>query len=62
VEHIKKKTWICTGISGTDISIDNGMDWQPLSGDGFHVCRKSKKGEDVFFAGSGGKMGVLRKD
>jgi photosystem II stability/assembly factor-like uncharacterized protein len=62
VEHIKKKTWICTGISGTDISIDNGMDWQPLSGDGFHVCRKSKKGEDVFFAGSGGKMGVLRKE
>lgn len=62
VEHIKKSMWICTGISGTDISLDDGMNWQALSATGFHVCRKSKKGEAVYFAGPGGKLGVLRKE
>lgn len=62
VEHVKKNLWICCGINGTDISNDDGVNWKPLSDEGFHVCRKSKTGSAVFFAGATGKIGVLRKD
>jgi photosystem II stability/assembly factor-like uncharacterized protein len=61
VEHIRKMEWICTGTNGTDISRNDGRSWETLSAEGFHVCRKSKIGNAVFFAGTGGKMGVLRK-
>lgn len=62
VEHINKNRWICCGINGADISNDNGITWKSLSSQGFHVCRKSKKGASVFFAGSNGRIGVFRKD
>ncbi len=59
VEHLGKKKWITCGLNGIDISKNNGKTFEPISQTGFHVCRKAKKGKAVFFAGGGGKIGVL---
>lgn len=54
VEYLSNEVLIATGPSGTDISFNEGKDWQPLSDDkGFHVVRRARKGKLVVFAGSG---------
>lgn len=59
VEYINKFTWISCGLTGVDISYDEGKNWNWMSKESFHVCRKAKKGKAVFFAGSGGRIGKL---
>lgn len=59
VEFIGKDRILCCGTSGVDISMDDGMNWQLISGTGFHVCRKAKNGKAVFLAGSGGRIARL---
>ena len=53
VEFISKTTLITCGTSGVDVSADSGMNWQLVSKDSFHVCRKAKDGKTVFLAGNG---------
>ncbi|RYY50279.1 MAG: oxidoreductase [Chitinophagaceae bacterium] len=60
VEYIKKKQWITCGLNGVDISNDDGKTFNNISREGFHVVRKSKKGNAVFFAGQGGRIGKLQ--
>ena len=59
IEYISGKTWITCGLSGVDISEDDGNNFRLISKDGFHVCRKAKKGKAVFFAGGNGRIGKL---
>jgi hypothetical protein len=59
VEFIGKDKVLCCGTSGVDISDDNGMNWQWISHDSYHVCRVAKKGKAVFLAGSGGRVARL---
>jgi len=59
IERAGKDVLIATGTSGTDISRNNGKDWKRLSGDGFHVVRRSKKGDWVVLAGGGGRIGEV---
>jgi photosystem II stability/assembly factor-like uncharacterized protein len=59
VEYTGKDRLICCGISGVDISTDGGMHWQLISTEGFHVCRKAKKGKAVFLAGGDGRIARL---
>lgn len=59
VEYIDKNTWLSCGLTGVDVSNDEGNNWQLISKEGFHVCRKAKKGNAVFLAGSGGRIGKL---
>lgn len=59
VEYIDKTTWISCGLTGVDISHDEGSNWTCISKESFHVCRKAKKGKAVFFAGGGGRVGKL---
>lgn len=59
VEHLTKKTWITCGLNGIDVSKDDGNTWTPLSKESFHVVRKAKKGNAVYFAGNNGKIGKL---
>ncbi len=59
VEWLGKKTWITCGLNGVDYSNDNGKTFSWISKDGFHVCRKAKKGKAVYFAGGGGRIGKL---
>ncbi len=58
VEFLEGDTWITCGLNGVDYSKDDGSTWALISKEGFNVCRKSKKGKAVFFAGNG-KVGKL---
>ena len=58
VEYLKDNNWISCGLNGIDYSTDNGSTWAWISKEGFHVCKKAKKGKAVFFAGAG-KIGKL---
>jgi photosystem II stability/assembly factor-like uncharacterized protein len=57
VEYLGKEHWIACGLNGVDWTIDGGNTFVPISKTGFHVCRKAKKGNAVFFAGGNGKIG-----
>lgn len=59
VEYITAKHLITCGTSGVDISTDGGLNWQLISKESFHVCRKAKKGNTVFLAGRGGRIAKL---
>ncbi len=59
VEFITKTKLVTCGTSGVDISDDGGMNWQLISKEGFHVCRKAKKGKAVFLAGGNGRIARL---
>ncbi len=59
VEWIGKKNWISCGLNGVDYSGDEGINWNWISKESFHVCRRAKKGRAVFFAGGGGRIGKL---
>jgi photosystem II stability/assembly factor-like uncharacterized protein len=59
VEYLSKKQLVSCGINGVDLSNDGGANWKWISKEGFHVCRKAKKGDAVFFAGGGGRIGKL---
>ncbi|MHA4810087.1 WD40/YVTN/BNR-like repeat-containing protein [Flavitalea flava] len=59
VEYTNKDQVLSCGTSGVDISADNGLNWQLISGEGFYVCRKAKKGKAVFLAGGNGRIAKL---
>ncbi|HAN65096.1 MAG TPA: oxidoreductase [Chitinophagaceae bacterium] len=61
VEHIGKKEWLTCGLNGVDYSYDDGLSFSLISQEGFHVCRKAKKGNAVFLAGGNGKIGKFIK-
>lgn len=52
IEFITVERLITCGITGVDISGDGGKTWSNISKEGFHVCRKAKKGKTVYLAGS----------
>jgi hypothetical protein len=58
VEFITESRLITCGLNGVDISLDEGINWNSISKEGFHVVRKAKKGKAVFLAGSE-KIGKL---
>jgi photosystem II stability/assembly factor-like uncharacterized protein len=59
VEYFQANTWLTCGLNGVDISLDNGIIFNQISKDSYHVCRKVKKGNSLFFAGSNGRIGKL---
>jgi hypothetical protein len=61
VEYLNKKNWITCGLNGVDYSKDDGLKFTKISETGFHVCRKAKKGNAVFLAGGGGRIGKMIK-
>jgi photosystem II stability/assembly factor-like uncharacterized protein len=50
---------ICTGPSGTDYSLNNGMDWVSLESPGYHTMDVGKDGLTVWAAGANGRVGKL---
>jgi photosystem II stability/assembly factor-like uncharacterized protein len=59
VEFIGKKDWVTCGLNGVDYTKNDGNTFTQISKDGYHVCRKAKKGKAVYFAGGGGRIGKL---
>jgi hypothetical protein len=59
IEYIHSNSWIVCGLNGVDITIDNGMHFNNISNEDFHVCKKAKAGNTVYFAGGNGRIGKL---
>ncbi len=59
VEYYSKTEAFACGLNGVDRSIDGGKTWVWISKEGFHVCRASKLGGALYFAGSNGKVGRI---
>ena len=59
VIYLTETRLITCGTSGVDVSDDGGMNWRPISSEGFHVCQKAKKGHATFLAGSNGRIAKL---
>ena len=61
VSFVSENEVVACGTSGVDFSIDQGLNWKNISAQGFHVVKKSKTGQHVFFAGANGKLGKLEE-
>lgn len=59
VEYFSKTEVFTCGLNGVDQSNDGGKNWVWISKEGFHVCRASKLGAAVYFAGANGKVGKI---
>jgi photosystem II stability/assembly factor-like uncharacterized protein len=59
VAYIHENMWITCGLNGVDITEDDGLHFKRISNLGFHVCKKSKKGNKIFLAGGGGRIGIV---
>lgn len=59
VEYLSENAWITCGLNGVDITNDDGIHWASISNQSFHVVRKAKKGQAVYFAGNNGRIGKL---
>lgn len=59
VEFIRNNTWITCGLTGVDITNDDGISWIPISKIPFHTVRKAKTGNAVYLSGPSGHIGVL---
>jgi photosystem II stability/assembly factor-like uncharacterized protein len=59
IEYLYKQTWITCGLNGVDITTNDGINFKQISNTSFHVCRRAKKGNAVFFAGGGGRLGRM---
>ena len=60
IEYLRRNTWITCGLNGVDISLNDGKDFKQICTEGFHVCRKSPRGNTVFFAGANGRVASLK--
>ena len=60
IEWLSKKSWVTCGLNGVDLSKDDGNNWEWISKESFHVCQRAKKGNAIFFAGTGGRIATLR--
>ncbi len=59
VEFVDDNILIATGTSGTDFSLDNGLNWQNFDSQSFNVCKKAKSGSLILIAGSKGRIGKV---
>ncbi|MBI5371317.1 MAG: oxidoreductase [Sphingobacteriales bacterium] len=59
VEYISRRKAIACGLNGVDYTSDGGRNWSWISQEGFHVCRRAKTGNAVFFAGNNGKIAKI---
>lgn len=57
VEYLYGNIWVCCGLTGIDVSNDNGKTWNQISKVSYHTCRKAKKGNAVYFSGNGSRIG-----
>ncbi|RQP12645.1 MAG: oxidoreductase, partial [Parapedobacter sp.] len=62
VEYVGDRHLVATGTSGVDYSSDGGMTWKTISGDGYHVVRRAKKGRWILLAGAGGRIATLYRN
>lgn len=60
VEYIQNNTYLSTGTSGTNITVDGGKNWSKLDATSFNVCAKAKYGKLILLAGNNGKIALFK--
>ncbi|MDR7128402.1 photosystem II stability/assembly factor-like uncharacterized protein [Algoriphagus sp. 4150] len=55
----KQKCLIAVGPSGSDYSTDRGLNWQPISDEGFHAVKMSHEDGSIWASGAKGKIAKL---
>jgi photosystem II stability/assembly factor-like uncharacterized protein len=60
IEAISKNNYISTGTSGSNFSVDGGINWIKIDNISYNVCRKAKNGNLILLAGDNGKIGVFK--
>ena len=61
LEALNKNIIIATGTSGTDISINGGINWVNINQQSYNTVKKAKNGKALFMAGSKGKVARVGK-
>lgn len=56
VTYLNSSVLIATGVSGTDVSPDGGLNWYAISDAGFNVVQKGKKSKLVLLGGNKGNI------
>lgn len=60
VTYLKKKVFLSTGTSGSNLTYDGGLNWKPIDAGSYNVCQRSKVGNLVLLAGDKGKIAVFK--
>ncbi|TSJ40223.1 oxidoreductase [Mucilaginibacter corticis] len=60
VTYIRDNTFLSTGTSGTNITLDGGKNYAKIDVSSYNVCRKAKHGNLVLLAGDNGKIGIFK--
>ena len=60
VEYIQGDSFLSTGTSGSNITVDGGKTWKKIDGASYNVCRKAKHGKLILLAGDKGKIGLYK--
>ncbi|WDF54726.1 WD40/YVTN/BNR-like repeat-containing protein [Mucilaginibacter sp. KACC 22063] len=53
-------SFLSTGTSGSNVTIDGGANWRLISKESFNVCKKSPEGKLILLAGDKGKIGICK--
>lgn len=56
---LNENTAIVCGLSGVDISNDQGRNWKNISKTAFHACKKAEAGNKIYLVGPNGKIGSI---
>lgn len=57
VQFLNNQNLVACGTSGVDFSNNLGENWEKISDQSFHVLKVQPGSKNVFFAGSGGRIG-----
>ncbi|WP_339754050.1 WD40/YVTN/BNR-like repeat-containing protein [Algoriphagus aquimarinus] len=61
VVYFSQQKWlIAVGPAGSDYSVDGGINWQPISEDGFHAVKMGHADGSVWASGAKGKIAKLK--
>jgi photosystem II stability/assembly factor-like uncharacterized protein len=60
VTYIEQKTFLSTGTSGSNITIDGGLNWKPVDAGSYNVCQKAKSGNLIILAGDKGRIALVK--
>ncbi|RVT99771.1 oxidoreductase [Mucilaginibacter limnophilus] len=60
VEYCNGTTYLATGTSGSNLSINDGKSWEQIDNRSFNVCRKARKGKLILLAGNDGRIAEFK--
>ncbi len=60
VIYLGENTFLSTGTSGTNLSLDGGKNWRSVDAASYNVCQKAKHRDLVILAGDKGRIALFK--